>query len=108
MEIISLLLTKEVLQVLGPILAIGGTAFYIYFKGKRSGAEEVVKDYTKSNEEYKGDIKKAEQQNMDLEKEKNGKISQILNASSKLSSLIELFNKNSRGGKAARRKTRKK
>lgn len=108
MEIIAALLTKEVLQVVGPILGVGAAVFYIYFKGKKSGANEATEKYQESKEEYEKDIKKAEQDNMSLEKERNEKIAQIKNIGGKLADLISLFNKSSRGGKASGRKTRKK
>ena len=108
MEILAALFTKEVIQIVGPILGVGATVFYIYFKGKRSGAEEATESYRSSKEEYEKDIKSAEQYNMNLEKERNEKISKIKSIGGKLSDLISLFNKTTRGGKAASRKTRKK
>lgn len=108
MEILTALLTKEVLQVVGPILGVGAAVFYIYFKGKNKGASEATEKYRESKKEYESDIKKAEQNNMDLEKKRNEKLAQIKNIGGKLTDLISLFNKTTRGGKAASRKTRKK
>lgn len=108
MEIISALLTKEVLQVLGPVLGIAFAIFYVYNKGKKSGSQEAIDSYESSKEEFEKNVKKAEQENMALEKEKSENIAKIKNISGKLVDLIGLFNKSTRSGKAASSKTRKK
>lgn len=93
MEIISLLLTKEVLGILGGLAVI----LALYFKGRSDGKASVERRVQRQRDILDTEVRKAEAANQDTERNRREKIDALRNPDISDDELIELWDRSEWG-----------
>lgn len=89
---LELLLTKEVLQVLLPVLGVLAVGFGIYFKGRSDKELAINEELQEAKDELERGVKDAQKKVRDLEVERRKRREKTRDASGNLSKLIKLWN----------------